>query len=226
MASEYLEGASVIQTRTLQEALVNAIRDAILRGQLRPGEKLDQTKLSQRFGVSRMPVREALRTLASEGLINFSPHRGATVAELDPDELDEIFFLRATVEALAGRLATPRMTEAQLDELDSIREMMEAHEEDVHEWLDLNDRFHFTIYEAALRPRLLGLITNLRNTCAPYINIYISSTANAARSRDEHRRIVEALRARDPQAVETIIREHVVSSGHALAAQFRARAQS
>ena len=96
--------------QTRQKVVVSRLREAILRGSFAPGERLDQKEISERLKVSRSPVREALRTLAAEGLVEVIPHRGAVVAELSPDELEEIVAIRSVLEGMAARLAvTPEL---------------------------------------------------------------------------------------------------------------------
>lgn len=201
-----IETASVCQTR--QEFVTDRIREAILRGYLRPGQRLDQNELAELLNVSRSPVREALRTLAAEGLVQMYPHRGAVVAELSPEEVEEIYFIRGVLEGLAARLAAPRMDEDRIAALQAILEQMEQ-TTDLDHWLELNRRFHGTIYHAINRPRLFSIIKNLRNTSAPYIRQLIASSKHMEEVRESHRRILEACRKRNGTLAQEETQQHL-----------------
>ncbi len=193
---------------TLEEYVASKLREAILKGYLKPGEKLDQNEIAELLGVSRSPVRDALRKLAAEGLVQIHPYRGAIVAELSPEELEEIYLLRRVLEGLAARLAVPQIDEERLAALEEILRAMDE-TEDADTWIDLNYRFHHMIYEAAKRPRLLALIDNLRNIVAPYIRQYISTPEYRQSAQASHRQILEACRRRDPVAAQRETEEHL-----------------
>lgn len=180
---------TTVQTR--EDFVIDELREAIVRGHFKPGEKLDQEEIAELLNVSRIPVRQALRTLTAEGLVKMYPHRGAVVAELSLEELEEIYFLRGALEGIAARLAAPKMDEEHLAQLQAILEKMDQLT-DLDEWLDLNRDFHNTIYEVINRPRLLAMIESLRNTAAPYIRDYIASPEYLEVTRLSHRRILEA----------------------------------
>ena len=109
--------ATLSLPRTVKEQLADHLRDEIVRGTFEPGERLRLEDIASRFEVSTMPVREALRDLESEGLVTIYPHRGAVVTELTAEEMEDIYDIRATLEAMATRLAVPRMTESICEEL-------------------------------------------------------------------------------------------------------------
>jgi DNA-binding GntR family transcriptional regulator len=117
--------------RTVKDALVETLRDEIIRGDLVPGQYLRLEEIAARFDVSTMPVREALRDLEAEGLVTIFPHRGAIVTQLGADELQDIYDIRATLEEMATRLAVPFVTKATLAELTSLVEQIEDHLSDV-----------------------------------------------------------------------------------------------
>ncbi len=199
---------------TLEEYVAHRIREAILKGYFKPGERLDQTELAELLGVSRSPVRDALRRLAAEGLVTMHPHRGAVVAELSPEELEEIYLIRRVLEGLAARLAVPHLDEEDLGALREILERMDE-TEDADEWIDLNYRFHHTLYRAANRPRLLSIIDTLRNTVAPYIRQYIATPEYRAKAQASHWRIYQACAAGDAEAAEreTVAHLQTVADG-------------
>lgn len=199
---------------TLEEYVAHRIREAILKGYFKPGQRLDQTELAERLGVSRSPVRDALRRLAAEGLVTMHPHRGAMVAELSPEELEEIYLIRRVLEGLAARQAVPNLTDEDLEALQGILRCMDE-TVDAEEWIELNYRFHHTIYRAANRPRLLDIIDTLRNTVTPYIRKYIATPEYREKAQASHWRIYRACVEGDAEAAEqeTVAHLQAVADG-------------
>lgn len=195
---------------TRQEIIVNRLRDALLRGYLKPGQKLDQNEIADMLKVSRSPIREALRTLAAEGLVELIPHRGAVVAELSLDELEEILVLRGVLEGMAARLALPKIDAERLRTLEVLLHQL-SQTTDLDQWIELNHRFHHTIYQAANRPRLLTLIDNLRNTITPYMRQFIASTEHMREAAGSHQLIYEACVKRDPLLLEQETQAHLAA---------------
>jgi DNA-binding GntR family transcriptional regulator len=201
-----IDSTPAFQTR--EEFAAHKLREAILLGHLKPGEKLDQNEIAELLGISRSPVRDALRTLAAEGLVEVIPHRGAAVAELSADEVEEIFLIRRILEGMAARLATQRIGPVQIAELQAIVDEIDR-TTDLDSWLELNRRFHHTLYQAAGRPRLFSIVENLRNTTAPYVRLFIVSAEHIESAQESHRRIVDACAARDAVAAERETQEHM-----------------
>lgn len=198
---------AILQTR--EDFVIDELREAIVRGHFKPGEKLDQSEIAELFKVSRIPVRQALRTLTAEGLVKIYPHRGAVVAELSRDELEEIYFLRGVLEGVAARLAAPKMDEERIAKLQAILEKMDQ-TTDLDEWLDLNREFHHTIYQVINRPRFLAMIESLRNTAAPYTRDYIASPEYLEATRLGHRQILEACINRDGVLAQEETQKHLM----------------
>jgi DNA-binding GntR family transcriptional regulator len=201
-----IDAASVLKTR--DEFVADKLREAILRGYFRPGRRIEENEIADLLNVSRSPVREALRTLAAEGLVEVYPHRGAIVAEISAEELEEIYFLRGVLEGMAAHLAVPKMDADRIAKLQIVlQELNETTDPD--RWLDLNRSFHRTIYQAANRPRLLAITENLRNTAAPYIRQYIVTTEHFESSRISHQRILEACQKRDGMLAQEETQKHL-----------------
>jgi DNA-binding GntR family transcriptional regulator len=194
--------------RTREEFVSDRLRAAILRGDLKPGERLDENAIATLLGVSRTPVRSALRALAAEGLVELHPHRGAIVNELTSDELEEIYLVREILEGMAARLAAPHMDDERITTLRRILEELE-NATDTDEWLTLNAHFHHTIYQAANRPRLLSIIEHVRNIAAPYIRAFVADADHMVSSRADHRRMLEACITRDPVQAEEAVKRHL-----------------
>lgn len=201
-----LHTASVPKTR--EEFVADCVREAILRGDFKPGERLDENVIASLLSVSRTPVRAALRMLAAESLVEVQPHRGAIVNELSAGELEEIYFIRGVLEGALARLAAPSMDGERIAALQAILEEMEVTAE-TDRWLALNNRFHRTLYQAANRPRMLSIIDYVRNIAVPYIRQFIDSPERMEASRGEHRRILAACVERDGALAQEEVERHL-----------------
>ncbi|HEY5652683.1 MAG TPA: GntR family transcriptional regulator [Acidimicrobiia bacterium] len=190
--------------RTVEEMVVAAIREAVLSGVYGPGDKLPQEKLAQALGASRIPVRAALRQLEAEGLVVFSPHRGATVRTLEPADVEEIYELRILLETFALRSAIDEITSTEVDELEAIAEDLDRLAEG-EEWLRLREHFYSRLYAIARKPLTTELITKLRADVGRYwLSLRLSDHASGG-----HRVIVDAMRQRDPEAAERWLAKHL-----------------
>jgi DNA-binding GntR family transcriptional regulator len=198
-------------TRNASEVASELIRDAILYGRLAPGERLKEEQLARELGISRTPVREALLLLQAEGLIESVPNRGAVVRAYSPDELGDMYDLRALLESYAARRAATRASRQALTELarscTRFRAARLAH--DIRAQTKENLFFHFGIAEAAGTPKLVDLIRGAIQVplVSSAFNWY--SRRQSQRSEDFHRRILAALRSRDPERAELLMKEHV-----------------
>lgn len=192
--------------QTAHEFVRNILRRAILSGDLAGGSRLVQADLASMLEVSTTPVREALRDLASEGLIRFDPHRGAVVQELSGEELREIYMIREILEPFAMRLAVPKVTPELLDRLRRLHEKM-ATEPHSAEWVDTNRLFHLSIYEAAGYPRLSAIIKGLEDASVMYIGASLKDVDELHQAAiHDHEAILSALEEGDADAaVEAVI---------------------
>ena len=190
------------EKQTAQDVVLASMRDAILSGELPPGTKLRQEKLAERFGTSRIPVREALRALEYEGLVRSAPYRGFTVTELDADDIEEVYDLRILLEGHAVRLAVPLLTDDDLRTLEQLyREMVEAPPGDAQ--LAARERFYIRLYSLTGRPRLVGLIARLRQEVARSLRW---PTLQHAPS--HHEAFFEAIRAGDAERAVSQLATH------------------
>ncbi|GIW01602.1 MAG: hypothetical protein KatS3mg058_3005 [Roseiflexus sp.] len=203
---------SNLHQRTMTEQVMARLRDMILSGELAPGSRLDQNELARRFGVSLVPLREALARLQSRGLVRIVPHRGVFVESLSVEELLDIYQVREALEELAARLAAPRLTVADLATLDRLKIEMEqtATIDDFDAFLDLHREFHFTIYRAAGRRHLVQLIAQLWDLSARYRRFQLYAFPERARaSLFEIQAILDACHRRDPDALACMVRYKV-----------------
>lgn len=193
---------------SIKDLATNQLRRAILDKTLVPGQKYTQEELASMLGVSRMPVREALKTLAAEGLVVIHP-RGCTVSEFGEADIREIYLLREILESLAAEQAVPNLDETDLEELEAHIEAMEARvaRRDYDRFIELNKTFHWTIYEASGSARLLHMITVVWNGRPVYTPSFLPG--QASRSAAEHRAIVEAIKERDGEQVGRLMKEHI-----------------
>jgi DNA-binding GntR family transcriptional regulator len=206
-----MDGLNVVGTQpilTRERYVAEILRDAILRGDLKPGEKLDQSGIAKRLRVSRTPVRNALLILSNEGLVEMAPHLGAVVSEISAEEVEEIYFLRGILEGVAARLGAERMTDEQIASLRALLDKMNA-SSDLDEWLRLNTRFHYLVYEQADMPRLLALIDSIHDITLPYSRRYIESEEHMQAARAGHEKVFRACEMRDGKLAQEATQRHL-----------------
>jgi DNA-binding GntR family transcriptional regulator len=201
--------SSVIHFGQVQEAVVDRIRDMIVGGQLKPGDRLRQDELAETLGVSTMPIREALRQLQAEGLVAFQPRRGAAVASLSVSEYEEIYRIREALEILACGWAAEDFDRIPIDHLRELLakiEQAEAHPEDVYPRLHLVRRFFFTVYGACEKEHLLRLLSSLWDLSTQYRRYFSSIPEIVPERLGNYRRVLRACEARDPHELVEAIR--------------------
>lgn len=200
--------SSVVSTRDL---IAGSLRTDIMQGKLASEEPLRQDEIAARFGVSKIPVREALIQLEGEGLVTFYPNRGAVVSRLSPAEVDEIFVMRVALETTALRRAIPRLTIANLGQAEEILDAIEQ-EQNVARWGDLNWEFHATLYAPAGLPRLMEWLETLHIHVARYLVIYLAGMDYQTASQEEHRKILSSCRYGDLEAATEHLTHHLQSA--------------
>jgi DNA-binding GntR family transcriptional regulator len=202
--------------KTKKDLVVDVIREAILSGELEPGARLLQDDLAERLQVSSTPVREALRQLESEGILQSSPNRGVRVAEVDWQAVREIYLIRAELEALATRVAVPRLHPTDLDRLRALQAEIERHiqQQDLKALRRLNFELHSIIYEAAGLPELLKLIRGLW-TKFPWDTLHVLPN-RAHMSAAEHAQLMQALAAGDADRAGRLMRAHIENAAREL----------
>jgi DNA-binding GntR family transcriptional regulator len=198
----------VEEYRSKSDIVTAALREAVITGELEGGTPLRQRDLAERFGVSPTPVREALRRLEAEGLVNYDLHRGATVIDGVFGATEENYQVRAALESLAARLAAARISEDELDELEELHAELARCRERSRLAIELNRRFHFRIYEASRAPVLLALLRLLWRSfpLEPQLRRPLPESVRM------HGEILAALRRRDADAAERLTREHILGA--------------
>ena len=195
---------------TAQEAVLAELRRVIATGAIAPGAPIRQDALAEQLGVSRVPVREALKILEGEGQVHYEPHRGYTVTELSAADLDEVYRLRELLEAEAIRQAVRRLTPEDLVRIRAAGKALHAATKaaDMEGITDANREFHFALFEACGQPRLVRLIRQLWDATEVYRAVYFQSVANRKLVLHEHDALEKALVARDAKAAIRIMDEH------------------
>ncbi len=200
-----------IARATLHDELVARLRDLIVEGELDPGARVPERALCERFGVSRTPLREALKVLASEGLLELLPNRGATVARLTARDLDEMFPVMGALEALAGAFACARITDQEVAEIRALHYQMVLHHVrgELPEYFRLNQRIHELIMDAARNATLSRLYRGLAGRIRRARYVANMSQARWDQAVREHEAILAALEQRDGPALGHLLEEHL-----------------
>ena len=205
----------VARHRTATQHVVECLREGIATGALAEGDALVQDEIAVALGVSRTPIREALRLLEAEGWVQFSPHRGAVVATLSADEIRQIFEIRFALESLALKQSIPKLDAAAFDEAREILDALDG-EQDIGRWVALHRKFHMRLYAAA-SPRLISLIEDQYDAVDRYLRLELLAMDNAADNRDEHHAILDACRAGDIDGAIRLCEPHIAGAGADLA---------
>lgn len=210
------------------EVIADVVRTLILRGHIAGGQPLRQDAIAKWFGVSHIPVREALRQLTAEGLVELHSKRGAIVATLQPDEAEEILEIRLTLEIKAVSLAMPHWTDNTFEQLEL--QLTEAEGCDsIDRWSDLNRSFHDGLYLACARPRLLNLIASLNANVDRYIRLLVSRSDYRLQAQREHRAILASARIRNMASLSALVEHHALETAvqlrHFLSTHLEGRTQ-
>ena len=195
----------------LRDVVFNTLRQAILRGELKPGERLMEIQLANKLGVSRTPIREAIRKLELEGLVLMIPRRGAEVAEITEKSLRDVLEVRGALEELAVKLACQKITDAEILELRAAEKEFELalKSGDVTKYAEADVKFHDVIYHATNNQRLIQLLFNLREQMYRYRVEYLKRQDAHGNLLAEHKQIIETIAARDMDAAVDAVCQHI-----------------
>ena len=197
--------------RPLYEDVAERLREQIFAHELAPGSWLDEQSLALAFGISRTPMREAIKVLASEGLVTTRMNKGAYVTEVERRDLEQIFTVLSLLEGEAAKETALRATEAELTQLDDLHHRLEkaAADRDLEQFFEINVRFHEMIQEIAANPWMNGVINDLRKVLKLQRRDSLSRSGRLLSSLVEHREILQAILKRDPLAAEEAMRKHL-----------------
>ncbi|MDF2532673.1 MAG: transcriptional regulator, GntR family [Clostridia bacterium] len=199
------------QYKPLREIVFETIRNAIISGDLKPGERVMEVQMAESLGVSRTPVREAIRKLELEGLVIMLPRKGAYVSDLSVKDLTEVMEIRASLEGLAAGLASIRIDEAEIEDLEvrALKFHKSIEDEDVDVLILRDLEFHDAIFRASRNERLIQLNNNLIEQVQRFREIYHKKVHKSKETSKEHYEIVEAISNRDVDKAEKLARIHI-----------------
>lgn len=198
---------------TIAQTVAAEIREQILKRTIAGGEPLRQEAIAKSFGTSIIPVREALRQLEAEGLVELKSHRGAVATELTLDKALEWIHMRRLIETDLIGTAIDKMTEDYIAEAEQILDRFNAalsERVEIDHWSDFNWEFHAALYRAADRPETLKFLSKLHKNCDRYIRLQLLSSDHIARAQKEHRELIEHCRKRNKRAAKALMHHHIV----------------
>ena len=203
--------SKILASRPLYEEVADQLRVRIFAHDLAPGAWIDEQSLAKEFGISRTPLREAIKVLAAEGLITMKLRRGAYVTEVNRGDLEQIFTILSLLEGQAAKEAATKAQEKDLNELDDMHLRLEkaAADRNLEQFFEVNVRFHERIIAIANNPWLTDVIADLRKVLKLQRKDALSRTGRLQSSLSEHREILKALLKRDPIAAEQAMRTHL-----------------
>lgn len=202
----------------LRDVVFHTLREAIFKGDLKPGERLMELQLAAKLGVSRTPVREAIRMLEQEGLAITIPRKGAEVAKMTEKDMEDVLQIRKALDELAARAACDKMTEQQIAALTlSVKNFENSiHAGDLKKTIEYDVEFHDIIYEASDNPKLVTLLNNLREQIYRYRVEYLKEKENHPMLLKEHEEILEALKRKDKEGVVKAMCDHIRNQAEAV----------
>lgn len=195
---------------TAQEEAYQHIKRGIRTGELRPGMRLAPDDIAAEIGTSRMPVREALNRLATEGLIVNRPNRGSVVRVLTEKEVREVFAMRSVLEGLAATLAAENVTTNDIHDLEQLLQRMHRSGLNASEWITAHRQFHERLCTIADAPQLMRQIASLHSVSEPLMRVWLEGKPSTDYVHDRHEELIGALKARDGAKVEALMRAHIL----------------
>ena len=225
MSREKLSPIRLEGYQPLRDMVFDVLMSAIMQGQLSPGERLLEVQLADEMGVSRTPVREAIRRLELEGFVVMVPRKGAYVAGLSINDVEEVYEIRTVLETLAVRLAAQRMQPADYAQLDDLSEKMRAtwQEGNVDNWVSLDASFHELLYKFSRNERLVDMMNNIMEQLSRYRIISLANVEVRHNSLSEHQELIEALKRRDSEAAATAVAMHIENTKQSLINMLKAK---
>jgi len=200
--------------QTLREKILETIRDAILKGSLKPGERVSEPELAERFGISRTPIREAFRQLESEGYLLVVPRKGAVVASLSERDIEEFYAIKIILEGFAAKMAAEKLTAKDIERLETINQRLAqlAKDGDVKTFFRVHNEFHEVFIKAAGNEKLYDMINQL---VMKFKRLRLASLSQPGRmeiSVEEHRNMIRAFREHDGDRADSLVR-HAATIG-------------
>ncbi|MFA5880925.1 MAG: GntR family transcriptional regulator [Eubacteriales bacterium] len=204
--------------KPLREIVFETLREAIINATLRPGERLMEIQMAEEMGVSRTPVREAIRKLELEGFVVMVPRKGAYVAGISMKDIADVFEIRAAMEALAAGLAAERITEEELEDLERILVTIGecVKNNDLEKLIEVDTEFHDILFKASRNDRLVQIVSNLREQIQRFRTASLSTPGRMKYALEEHKKIVEAVSERNVELAQSLAREHIENAENSM----------
>lgn len=211
MAEPRLEPIQLDNYKPLREVVFESLREAIISGRLKPSERLMEAQLAEELGVSRTPVREAIRKLELEGFVAMVPRKGAYVSGISLKDIVDVFEIRAALEALAAGLAAERITEEELDQMERylFKAFEASDEDDLTAFVAVDTGFHELIYKASRNQRLFQIVTLLQEQIQRFRTVSLSQPGRFRDAIEEHRQLIEAISERNVELAQSLAKEHI-----------------
>lgn len=203
----------IYKTRT--QLVVETIREKILSGEIKAGQPLRQAALATELNVSRIPVREALLQLEAEGLVAFEPHKGATATELNVSQVDELFELRAMLEADLLASSIPNLSEDSLEEATQLLHQLDralGTENAANKWSELNASYHNCLYSGSKKPQTQDLVNTLNKNAARYIRMHLLWAGGISKAKSEHDEILALCKSKDIEGATAVLKQHILGT--------------
>lgn len=214
----HLQPIKLDSYKPLRELVCETIRQAIIDGTFNPGERLMEIQLADEMGVSRTPIREAIRKLELEGFVVMIPRRGTYVADISIKDITEIYEIRTSLDVLAAGLAAERITDEELETLNRLLVEIGQHiaDNDMEKIVEVDTAFHDVLYQASRNERLVSIINNLREQLTGIRGRSMSYPGRLIETMDEHRSLVDCIAARDVERAQEAARMHIENAEHTL----------
>jgi DNA-binding GntR family transcriptional regulator len=204
--------------KPLRDVIFDTLREAIIVGELKPGERLMEVQLAQKMGVSRTPVREAIRKLELEGLVEMLPRKGAHIADLSVKDIMDVLEVRATLDGLATSLSAARISDEEIKELKHVQDQFVNYveKENLQGSIKKDVEFHDIIYRSSRNDKLIQISNNLREQVQRFRVIYIKDASSTRELIREHNEIIEAITSRDSEAARRTAQTHIKNQEEAI----------
>lgn len=217
----------ILESKPLRERIADRLRSDIVKGVYEDGERLVEPKLAEMLGISRTPIREALRQLENEGFVEIVPRKGAVVKELTLKDIDDLYAIKANLEGLAARQATEHITDKDIVKLDQINKKFYkislSKRDIVEEYLKFNFDFHNMFIILSKNEKLIEILEGLDKNFQRLKTILVSKSERAAEAKKEHDKIIKAFATKDPDLAEKTVRWHIENSWEYLRSKLRKR---
>lgn len=206
-----------LKPRALYEEVAELLRQRIFKNELQPGDWIDELKISAEYGISRTPLREAIKVLAAEGLVTMKVRRGAYVTEVNQRDVSDVFHLMALLEADAAAQVASKATDAEIATLEALHQQLEKTTKDRAKFFALNEQFHFKLLELASNRWRDQIVADLRKVMKLNRAQSLLKTGRIEQSLKEHRSLMDAIKKRNPEAARKAMQIHITSGLEAAA---------